>query len=317
MADIKINMSSLNPTSFKKTIRHKIKEGDNIVRFLPPFGEESNGYPYSKWNIVWGLIDPSSGRMRPFASPSTYEGCCPVYDYLDILKPKLETITDEGKLEELNKFISNLRPKSVFAYNASDKSGQLGVLELKSSAHKKVIGLMNQYINDYSQDPSSLNSEVTDSGVWFNVTRTGTGFDTTYDAKKYQTMVKDENGIPSFQDDRSPLAENIVQNFETLGYDLNNLYQKLSYDELKEILLVNLLSASQDLPELLVEGFGLGDTPLAVSTPVAKPQGTTKVKLNLGTVEDAPVSTPKVATPVTTQADTEDILAMADDIFNS
>ena len=138
MSNIKINLDSLNPKSFKKTVRHKVQEGDNIVRFLPPFGEEANGYPYRKWNVVWGLIDPNSGRMRPYASTSTYEGKCPVYDYLDLLKQKLDTITDENKVEELNKFISNLRPKSVFAYNASDKSGQIGVLELKSTAHKKV-----------------------------------------------------------------------------------------------------------------------------------------------------------------------------------
>lgn len=315
MSKIKINLDSLNPKSFKKTVRHKVQEGDNIMRFLPPFGPEANGYPYRKWNIVWGLIDPNSGRMRPFASSSTYEGQCPVYDYLDILKQKLETITDDTKLEEINKFISQLRPKSVYAYNASDKSGQVGVLELKTTAHKKIIALMNQYINDYSQDPTSLNSDTTDSGVWFNVTRSGKGFDTTYDAKKNQTMVKDANGVPSFQDDRSPLAENIVQNFDSIAYDLNNLYQKLSYSELKEILVMNLINAAKDIPELLVEGYGLEETLSTQPTPTEQPlpQGN-GVKLNLGTVEE---TQPTPTSSASTASDTDDILAMADDIFNS
>jgi hypothetical protein len=320
MSNIKINLDSLNPKSFKKTVRHKVQDGDNIVRFLPPFGAEAQGSPYIKWNVIWGLIDPNSGRMRPFASSSTYEGQCPVYDYLDLLKKKLETITDEDKLKKLNEFISALRPKSVYAYNASDKSGQVGVLELKTTAHRKVIGLMSQYITDYNQDPTSLSNEATDSGVWFNVQRAGKGFDTTYDAKKNQTMVKDENNVPSFQDDRSPLAENIVQNFDTVAYDLTTIYQKLSYDELKDILIANLAHASEDLPEILLPGFGLeeageiaGET--AVESTPEVVQGAGSVNLNLGA--ESGTNATKTSAGTAAVSDADEILAMADDIFNS
>lgn len=302
MANIQINMDSLNPKAFKKTVRHKVADGSNIYRFLPPFGEESNGYPYRKWNVVWGLVDPNSGRMRPFASSSTFEGRCPVYDYLDLLKQKVEDLkktgTADDKVAEIEKFISTIRPKSVYAYNASDKSGVVGVLELKATAHKKVISIMNQYITDYNQDPTSLNSDPSDSGVWFNITRTGTGFDTTYDAGKNQSTIKDPNtGVPTFVDDRDPLAENIVHNFDSVAYDLNNIYQKLSYEDLKEILVANLLDASKDLPELMVPGFdgvamNVTQKAVAVSEPVA------------------------TATPAASDS-SEDLLAMADDIFNS
>jgi hypothetical protein len=322
MSSIKINLDSLNPKSFKKTVRHKVQDGSNIFRFLPPFGKESDGYPYRKWNVVWGLIDPNSGRARPFASSSTYEGRCPIYDYLDLLKTKVATMTnpaDEAKVEALNKFISDLRPKTAYAYNASDKSGQIGVLELKATAHKKVISLMDKYIKDYNQDPTSLNSEPTDSGVWFNISKVGKGFDTSYDASKNQIMAKDASGVPVYKDDRSPLADSIVHNFDSLGYDLNNLYQKLTYEELKDILVANLVNAAQNIPELLVPGFGLDEsgaseeahvtitTTTAVNKPavssVAKPQGT-GAKINLGKAEDV-------------GDDTDDILAMADDLFNS
>lgn len=324
MSSIKINLDSLNPKSFKKTVRHKIQDGSNIFRFLPPFGKESDGYPYRKWNVVWGLVDPASGRARPFASSSTYEGRCPIYDYLDLLKAKVTAMNvpgcDESKVEALNKFISDLRPKTVYAYNAADKSGQIGVLELKSTAHKKVISLMEKYIKDYNQDPTSLESQVNDSGVWFNITKTGKGFDTTYDAAKNQMKGKNAQGVLVYEDDRSPLAESIVHNFDSLGYDLNSLYQKLTYEELKEILVVNIISAAKDIPDLLVEGFGLDEghvaldeahtvvnVAAAVSKPVvtnsAKPQGA-GAKINLGKAEDV-------------GDDTDDILAMADDLFNS
>ena len=323
MSSIKINLDSLSPKSFKKTVRHKVQDGSNIFRFLPPFGKDSDGYPYRKWNVVWGLVDPASGRARPFASSSTYEGRCPIYDYLDLLKAKVSTMTspaDEAKVEALNKFISDLRPKTVYAYNAADKTGQVGVLELKATAHKKIISLMDKYIKDYNQDPTSLNSEPTDSGVWFNITKIGKGFDTSYDASKNQIMAKDASGVPVYKDDRSPLAESIVHNFDSLGYDLNSLYQKLTYEELKEILVVNLISAAKDLPDLLVEGFGADDNAVsednvvittttaqnrsaAPATASAKPQGN-GAKINLGKADDV-------------GDDTDDILAMADDLFNS
>jgi len=311
MANIQINMDSLNPKSFKKTVRHKVQDGNNIYRFLPPFGDEANGYPYRKWNVVWGLTDPNSGRMRPFASSSTTEGKCPVYDYLDILKQKVEDLkksnAGEEKIAEIEKFISAIRPKSVYAYNASDKSGQVGVLELKSTAHKKVIALMNKYITDYNQDPTSLNSDPSDSGVWFNITRTGKMFNTEYDATKNQSTTKDPvTGVPSFQDDRSPLAENITQNFDTVAYDLNSIYQKMSYDDLKDILIANIVSASETLPELLVSGFGLEEA----SNDTIASNNTAAV------VAPLPLDIPVASTTKAT-ADTDELLAMADDIFNS
>lgn len=325
MANIQINMDSLNPTKFKKTVRHKVLDGDNVYRFLPPFGEESNGYPYRKWNVVWGLIDPNSGRMRPFASPSTYEGRCPVYDYLEVLKQKVEDLKKTGndeKVAEIEKFISAIRPKSVYAYNAADKSGVVGVLELKSTAHKKVISLMNEYITQYNQDPTSLNADPNDSGVWFKITRSGQGFKTEYGAAKNQTGVKDVSGDLVFKDDRSALAQSVVENFDSLAYDLNNIYQKLSYDELKDVLVANIVSASENLPELLVPGFGLNDVNAGVVentsgyvAPATQPESTPSATstVTIKTDDQAPAPTQ----PSSEAPSTDDLLAMADDIFNS
>lgn len=329
MSTISINLNSLNPKSYKKTIRHKVQDGVNVFRMLPPFGPSCDGYPYHKWNVVWGLIDPSSGRARPFASSSTYEGKCPVYDYLDLLKEKVALLTDESKIEELNKFISNLRPKTVYAYNAANKSGEVGVLELKSTAHKKVLSIMERYIKDYNQDPTSLNFQPSDSGVWFQITKTGKGFDTSYDAAKNQSMVKDANGVPSYQDDRTALSENIIHNYDSLGYDLTTLYQKLSYEELKDILVANIVSLSNHLPELLVPGFGLGDLNSDVTLDdVAAKSATVSLQVNATAPQTkiAANTTPKpqgsgvsinLHSPSDIKDDTDDILAMADDIFNS
>lgn len=346
MSQINLNLDSLNPTNFKKTVRHKIQDGENILRLLPPFGAEANGSPYAKWGVIWGLTDPNTGRSRPYASSSTYEGACPVYDYLDLLRPRVEQLklelTGQGlsedeikeRLKPFNEFISDIRPKTVFSYNAVNKSGQIGVVDLKSTAHKKVLKLMRDYINDYSQDPTSLNAEMNDSGVWFNITRAGEGFNTTYDAFKSQLKVKDPNtGALTYQDDRSALPDNIVNNYDELAYDLNSLYQKLSYNDLKDVLVANVKSFAQEnnTDLVLFDGFGLGeDLPQSGTLDAgnAPSSPTPNINLNLGPVEDetpvqvptgTPVETTTTNTPPTNAANAtnEELIKLADSIFDT
>ncbi len=340
MANITINQDSLKPKREWK--RHKVKEGSNIFRFLPPFGEDSNGYPYRKWMVVWGLNDPESGRMRPYASPITSsEKACPVMEYVDLLKKKVETQkaqlqtagTSEAEiknaLKPLNKVISNLRPKTVYAWNAVDKAGILGLLEVKSTAQKDIKDLMRAYIKDYNQDPTSVKSDADDSGVWFDIKRTGTGFDTEYKVVKFQTMTK-VNGQPAYVDDRTALPESIVENWEDQAYDLSSIYQLKTYDELREILVANIDNVTADCPEALLPGFvtaqGIDESQkdqAAAVTPAdaagVTVQGTGSIGLNLDEEDVQAFETSGLAEagPVTKMvtASDDDVFAMADSIL--
>lgn len=337
---IKINLDSLKTRREWK--RHKVKDGSNVFRILPPFGDSSNGYPYRKWQIIWGLQDPESGRPRPFASSMTSEKKCPVTEYVQALKKKAETLKSQlaaaGVSEEdqktrlgaLNKLIQDLNPKTVYIYNAADKSGEVGLLELKSTAQKKMKAEMAQYIQDYNQDPTSLNSDDTDSGVWFNITRSGLGRDTEYDVKKMQMKTKNPaTGKISFEDDRSPLPDSIVENYENLAYDLGAVYQVKSYDELAEILEANMLSLIELCPDadLGADGLLLQPVPKTTGAKAAqsaptKPAGTKPVTLRMDDEEEdeetavVAKTTPRAAVKVQSTSD-DDFLAEADALLNS
>lgn len=259
---IKLNLDSLK--SRKEWKRHKVKDGHNVYRILPPFGEASNGYPYRKWQIIWGLTDPESGRARPFASSMTSEKRCPVSEYVQLLKKRAEKLDAELKTagaseeeiklrtKDINDLIGQIIPKTVYVYNACDKAGEVGLLELKSTAHKDMKAKMNEYIKDYNQDPTSLNSADDDSGVWFDVIRsneTGKFRDTKYEVKKVQQKAKTANGAVSFVDDRSPLPDQVVENYDNSGYDLSGIYQVKSYDELQEILSYNMARLIEVCPD--------------------------------------------------------------------
>lgn len=263
---IKINMEALKVRREWK--RHKIKDGHNIFRILPPFGEKSNNYPYRKWQIIWGLKDPNSGRLRPFPSSLSVSERCPVVEFVDKLKKKADLIKSnlqasgaseeaiKSRLSSLNKLISDLSPKTVYVYNAADKSGEVGLLELKSTAHKKMKKEMYAYIKDYNQDPTSLNSEPDDSGVWFDIIRTGSGRETDYDVKRVSIRTKDpQTGRISFEDDRTPLPESVVENYENLAYDLSSIYQVKTYEELSAILEANMSDIVEACPDAAFDEY--------------------------------------------------------------
>lgn len=342
---IKINLDSLKTRREWK--RHKVKDGHNVFRILPPFGENSNGYPYRKWQIIWGLFDPESGRARPFASSMTSEKKCPITEYVQALKKKAETIKSQlqaageteddikARLQPLNKLISDLNPKTVYIYNAADRAGEVGLLELKSTAQKKIKAEMAAYIHDYNQDPTSLNSEDTDSGVWFDVIRTGEGRDTEYDVKRLQIKTKNAQGKLSFEDDRSPLPDSVVENYDNLAYDLSAVYQVKTYEELKEVLEANLPNIIEACPDADLDadvvvtksnktsGTTVNASARPAATTTVKATGTKPVNLNLGgddeeeQEEAQPVRTTAKASARASAPVDDDFLAEADALLNS
>jgi len=259
---------SVNQRAFedrKEKTRHKVNDGDNIFRILPPFGDESEGYPYKRWTLTW-LHDPQTGNKRPFASLWSFgHKDCPAAEYTKLLQDKREALENQllsnGKTKEqvkealapISETLYEMKPKSTFFYNAVNKSGQVGILELKKSAHDALKKVFRQYITDYGFDPTSLNSDHTDSGVWVKITRTGQRMDTEYSVDKNQMRVKDpETGKVRFEDDQGELPANVVENYDSLATNLFSLYREISYSDLKEVVLFNVAK----MHDMLTDTYG-------------------------------------------------------------
>jgi hypothetical protein len=340
--------------SSRDWVRHKINDGANIYRILPPFGDsdQHNNYPYHRWSVAW-LLDPKSNKRRPFATPLTDGESCPVQEYCDALntyiddkknKLKSEGYSDEDvktELEGLRGVQWNMRLQHVYSYNACDQSGAVGILELKSTAHKAMKKMMNTYIKDYGQDPTSLNSADDDSGVWFNILKDGKGKNTEYSVTFHQTRQK-MNGQLVKIDDRSTLPEHVVQNYDSLAYNLSSIYMRKNYDELKSILLFNIALIAQEVPEATLGIYEIDDIETKVTTPVlkkttketeenvpVKKATAPKVTLNLNDDDDdeplpvrktqptvtkpAPVPSPSNGAPVRKSAPMQSYISSSDD----
>jgi len=291
MSKVRINQESVR--SDRKWVRHKINPGVNIVRILPPFGdaEVHNNYPYKRWSVAW-LLDPKTGKRRPYATPATDGEACPVREYTDALQiaidKKLKALEATGAsdseikdaLKDMREAQWQMRVNTAYAYNAVNQAGEVGILELKSTAHKGVKKMMNQYIKDYGQDPTSLDSAEDDSGVWFNIERSGENKETKYDVGFHQIRQK-MNGQLVKIDDRSALPISVVENYEELGYDLSSIYPKKDYDELKQILLFTVGELAKNAPGLAIEGYGAPEATPIRQVPVAQPKKAVNAKISI------------------------------------
>jgi hypothetical protein len=270
MSKIKINTEALK--TGRDWVRHKVLDGNNIFRVLPPFGDEEThkNYPFRRWVVAW-LVDPKTNKRMPFATPfstSDKDSSCPVYEYTHALSEKIEklkaamkekNISDsviKDKLSPLNKILWETRTNRVFAYNVVDKAGKVGLLELKKTAHDEMKKRMLEYITENQMDPTSLNSNAKeDAGVWFNIKRSGLGKDTKYVVEFAKTAKKDADGDTVYKLDRSPLPESVVDSFENSAYDLSTIYRQKNYSELREILLYNIALLAKEVPAAIIPGF--------------------------------------------------------------
>jgi hypothetical protein len=270
MANIKINVEGLK--TGREWVRHKVQEGNNVYRVLPPFGDpnEHKNSPFRRWVVAW-LTDPNTGKRFPFATPFSSgqkDAACPIHEYTRLLSDKIEKLkaglqakgrSDQeikDALSPLNKVLWETRANRTFAYNVVDKSGKVGLLELKKTAHDEMKQRMLEYIQERQMDPTSLNSDIkSDAGVWFNIKRTGMGKDTKYSVEFAKIGQKDADGDVVYKLDRSPLPEGVAESFESQAHNLSTIYRLKSYDELKDILLYNISLIAEDIPHAVVPGF--------------------------------------------------------------
>lgn len=348
MANIKINTEALK--TGREWVRHKVQDGNNIFRILPPFGdaEVHKNYPFRRWVVAW-LVDPKSGKRMPFATPFSSgekDAACPVHEYTKALGDKVEKLKAalqakgvsndviREKLGPLNKILWETRSNRTFAYNAVDKSGKIGLLELKKTAHDEMKKRMLEYIQERQMDPTSLNSDIkSDAGVWFNIKRSGMGKDTKYHVEFAKKGTKDADGDVVYKLDRSALPPEVVDGFDTQGYDLSTIYRLKNYEELKEILLYNIGLIAEETPAAVVAGFEPDASPVALveeeiaeeeEVVAAAPKAAVGLALDedddddiLAEVEAAPAPVAKkAAAPKASKSDSlDDIMSMADDLL--
>ena len=142
------------------------------------------------------------------------------------------------------------------------------------------------------------------------------GKETLYTVEFNKKSYKDETGDLVFKSDRSALPPNVIENYKDLAYDLNSVYHRKNYNELRDILLHTLSVVGETVPEAVLPGFSLSSPKVVVSVPEVKSVAKGKVALNLSSSDDDDDEPPFDMTPSkSVDSDLESIKNLADSVL--
>jgi hypothetical protein len=189
--------------------REKPKEGISSYRILPPFGTNHGGSLSHKYSVHWGFIG-ESGKERSVGCSYPTEGYCPVCTRVreaDEELKRAQANKNEKLATELTEYISKFRLKKFWLYNAVTADGRIVMLELGKMAHddlsKRISEAVRRKTGAY--DPTSP-----ETGVWFEFTRTGKGFNTEYKVDFKKIAMTLDDGTVVDKPDRTPLASELI-----------------------------------------------------------------------------------------------------------
>lgn len=235
-----LNLGALAPDSQRgKIVNHKLKEGDNIFRILPPFGANHNGVLMAEWYLHWGFTD-SKAKAKPIVCTKRYENYCPICEEANkAFTEKEEFIREyksaDGKVNykslpeeirikysELNEKFNQLRAQRNYYYNAVDDSGKVGILKLAKTAKDKLNAKILDAYTRLSFNPTSL-----ENGCFIKIIKTKTGnntWDVSYDVELVKRAVKEPDGTIVEKYDVGSVSDWIKNNFSKVAIDTHNMY---------------------------------------------------------------------------------------------
>lgn len=227
-----LNLDGMASGNRREIKRFKVTEGSHLYRILPPFGTDHQKRASRQIQLHWGYTT-SDGKKRPLVCSYQHEGSCPICIKVKSMEEDLKALKDSGadedEIKELEQTISARRVKRSFLLNAANKEGEVGVLEISKTAHDQLLDLMREQITKFAKNPTSLKD-----GVWFLFTRSGKGFKTEYKVAVNKAIVK-VDGEDLERVDRAALAPSIIEDYESLAYDIHAMYKPQSSADLARI----------------------------------------------------------------------------------
>jgi len=212
--------------------RFKVTDGSHIFRILPPFGIDNQRKASRQIQLHWGY-EKKDGKPSPLTCAYPVDGVCPICIKNRELMAEAEEFKISGDMESFEattEAANRIKAKRSFLLNAANKDGEVGVLEIVKTAHDQLVELMREYLNKYGKNPTSLKD-----GVWFVFSRSGKGFKTEYKVAINKTMMTLDDGDQVEKVDRTALAANIMENYETLAYDIHAMYKPIKGADLQRI----------------------------------------------------------------------------------
>lgn len=231
--------------NFTKKKQWKIKDGDNTYRILPSLGfngKEPDGKWAKFYNVHFGYKN-SAGKLRVFQSPlvknrdtKMIEKPDAALERIEKLKAELEKAKEsknKAMYDKLLPLVGGNKPlynmDNNHHVNAINEQGEIGVLRIRHTA-KKALDAVITALRAKGIEPLGV-----EQGRFFVINRVGMGRDTTFTVTvKTRTLKIDGVGEVN-QDIVHVLTPEIIARLETEAGDLDNLYRRLSSEEVARL----------------------------------------------------------------------------------
>lgn len=248
-----------NNSKYKKKNFFQMKEGDVVLRILPPLNELKDAPNlgalaakkiWSKFHSVHFGYKNMEGKLRTFESPATkvegklpngktgkvlVPGSDPALDRIEDLKAKLETAKTVGnaplaaKLTALVGMKGNYNIDNNHHMNVVDLQGNIGVLKIRHKA-KTALDEEIKKLEGKGIDPLSVNN-----GRFFVFTRTGSGNETNFKVSVYVETVDHPDLGQVDKPVVHKLTPDILSRIATEAADLDEVAVKLTTEEVAQI----------------------------------------------------------------------------------
>jgi hypothetical protein len=222
----------------------KIVDNDNVYRILPPMGSLADDGRWSKYySIVWGYKN-AEGKSVPFADcrKTNYrtkmveiESAAYVRSekikaqYADLLKKERDGEPVDAKmLEKLQELSEQFNIDNKHYVNAVNLQGEIGVLKLGAKA-KALLEEEIKLLMAKGVDPLSV-----ENGRYFNIRRTGRGFQTQYQVTVYKEQRMVDGELAEFPKVHK-MDDAFLARLETEAADLGKLYIQASQEQVERI----------------------------------------------------------------------------------
>lgn len=243
---------------FKKTSSDNFKqtnyatsfyiESEVICRIIPTL--ENADFPYKKWMLVWVPVQGKPSKC--FATTANLGNKCPVTNLHNIISKVIGNPEVLSKYENKEKILERIKHiafklnlQAFYVYNAvvfnpKTKNQQLGILYMKTTAHKSLSKLINEYLED-DIDPLDI-----ESGIWFKLSKDidASNGRVSYSAEKQMIKTKDEKGRIKEGLWEEPISIPIKE-IEAKAVDLSSIY-KITPDEEVRSYMNNFIAKEMD-----------------------------------------------------------------------
>jgi hypothetical protein len=215
------------------------KDGvSNVYRLLPPFGSLANdGKIAYYWAIHFGFKN-SEGKMKPIAciQRKNKEGvvtqACPLCIKLNSLKTAHEAMKlkdpESPMTKELGERLRWLNLDKGYSLNVLATDGKIGVLKLRYKPFKALETLITKLHKE-----EGVNAVNPGEGVYFDIRRTGTGFQTEYTVEAATLTYKNQDTGRMVKEYKMAVVDDsIIERMEKEAADLPKLYKIFSEEDL-------------------------------------------------------------------------------------